>query len=90
MGEAIREVVSALETLDKPDTKPWSTEIKASDDFLDPVLKKYFAKLNLPILLRKSNYHELAKLMQPEDISHEVREKLDAIVAVAQKALPRD
>ncbi len=88
MGEAIREVVSALETLDKPDMKPWSTEIKASDDFLDPVLKKYFAKLNLPVLLRKSNYHEFARLMQPEDVSDEVCEKLDAIVAVSKKAHP--
>ncbi len=38
--------------------------------------------------MRKSNYHELAKLLSAEAISPEVREKLDAIVATMDKAKP--
>ncbi len=35
MEESIREVVQAPETLNKPDTIPWSVET-VFDDFLDP------------------------------------------------------
>lgn len=88
MQQTLHEVVHALETLDKPDMKPWSADIKASDDFLDVVFKKYFNALGLPLLMRKSNYHELAKLLAVEAIAPEVREKLDAIVATMDKAKP--
>ena len=87
MEESIAEVVQALETLDKPDTIPWSPDIKASDDFLDPVFRKYFGKLKLPILLRKTGYHQLAKLLPKEQVVPEIAEKLNAIVAVAEKAV---
>lgn len=86
MGESIQEVVQALRTLDKPDMKPWSEDIKASDDFLDPVFKKFFQKLGLPILLRKTDYHTLARLLPEDQIPVEINEKLDAIVTVAAKA----
>jgi len=33
------------------------------DDFLSPVFKNDFSKLSLPLLLRKTDYHLLAKLM---------------------------
>jgi ABC-type transport system involved in cytochrome c biogenesis ATPase subunit len=87
MREAIAEVSVALKTLGKPD--PWSPDIKASDDFLAPLFKKYFEKLVLPNLMPKTNYHVLAKLVPKEKIDPEVIEKLDAIVAVAAKAKPR-
>ena len=87
MEDSIQEVVQALETLDKPSMKPWSTDIKASDDFLDPVFKKYFQKLDLPLLLRKTDYHVLARLLSKEQVAIEIAEKLDAIVAVAEKAV---
>lgn len=86
MQEVIKEVSSALETLGKPD--PWSSEIKVTDEFLDPVLRKFFAKLQLPLELRKSEYHVLAALTPKDRIDPEVREKLDAIVEVAKKATP--
>ena len=87
MEQSIQEVTMALETLGKPN--PWSSDIKASDDFLDPVFRKYFEKLQLPLLLRKSDYHLLAKLLPANRIDHEIIEKLEAIVAVAEQAHPR-
>jgi ABC-type taurine transport system ATPase subunit len=87
MREAIAEVTKALKTLNKPD--PWSFDIKASDEFLDPLFKKFFEKLKLPLQLRKSEYHILASLVPGDKLDHEIAEKLDAIVAVAQRAKPR-
>jgi ABC-type thiamine transport system ATPase subunit len=87
MQEAIAEVTEALRTLDKPD--PWSPDIKASDEFFDPLFKKFFEKLALPLQMRKSEYHILASLMPKEKLDHEVKEKLDAIVKVVGQAKPR-
>jgi len=87
MHEAINEVSAALRTLDKP--APWSADIKASDDFLDPLFGKYFERLGLPNLMRKSDYYVLARLVPETLIDSEVSQKLDAIVAVAQSARPR-
>lgn len=87
MAEAIDEVSQALETLGRPG--PWSPTIKASDDFLDPVFERYFRKLGLPNLMRKSDYHLLASLTPRAMIEAEVVEKLDAIAGVVAKARPR-
>jgi len=88
MQEAIKEVSAALETLGKG--APWSHDIKASDEFLDPLFKKYFQKLGLPLKLRKSDYHLLAGFVPAEKIDAEITEKLDAIVKTAKKAKPRE
>jgi len=87
MRECMAQVANALDILHKPG--PWSDDIKASDDFLDPLFERYFAKLDLPNLLRKTDYHVLARLVPRDLIPPEVTEKLDAIVAVAQRARPR-
>lgn len=87
MKESIAEVASALKTLKKLDL--WSPDIKATDEFLDPLFDKYFEKLGLPNLLKKSDYHILARLVPKDKIALEVIEKLDAIVEVAKKAKPR-
>jgi len=87
MVEAIREVTQALQTLNRPD--PWSSDTKASDEFLNPLFKKFFEKLNLPLQLRKAEYHVLASLTPKEKLDPEIKEKLDAIVAVAERAEPR-
>src|SRR4030067_2139262 len=86
MKESIAEVVSALKTLKK--LNPWSADIKATDEFLDPLFDKYFEKLGLPNLIKKSDYHILARLVPKDKIDSEIIEKLDAIVAVAKKANP--
>jgi hypothetical protein len=88
MRESIAELATALKTLRKPD--PWSPEIKATDDFLDPLFEKFFEKLGLPNLLRKTDYHVLARFVPKDNIDPEVIEKLDAIVAVSKIAKPRE
>ena len=87
MVEAIAEVAQALKTLNKPD--PWSAGVKASDEFLDPLFRKFFEKLKLPLQLRKAEYHVLASLAPSEKLDPEISEKLDAIVAIAGRAKPR-
>jgi len=87
MDECIEELESALSTMNKP--SPWSSEIKASDDFLDPLFANFFKKLELPNLLRKSGYYQLAALVRPEDIDPEVREVLDGIWQIFQAAQTR-
>lgn len=87
MRISIKEVSEALETLNKP--KAWSAEIKATDDFLDPLFRKYFEKLGMPNLLRKTDYHTLTQFITPAEIDSEVTEKLDAILDMAKRARPR-
>ena len=84
MREAIREVQSALETLNKG--TPWSPDIKASDDFLGPLFHKYFQKLGLPNLMAKKNFYELAAHVPAAEIDPEISDKLDVIAQVAQCA----
>jgi hypothetical protein len=86
MRECISEVTAALATLGRP--SPWSDDIKASDDFLNPVFERFFKKLDLPNLLRKTDYHVLAGLVPKDKLAPEVTAKLDAILAVARKARP--
>lgn len=88
MRSCIAKVSEANKTLDKP--SPWSPDIKASDEFLDPLFKKYFEMLEIPNIMRKSNYHELAKFVPKERIDPEIIEKLDLILQVARKAKPMD
>ena len=87
MREAIAEVAAALRTFGRPD--PWSIDIKATDEFLDPVFRIFFAKLALPLGLRKSDYHLLARLAAADKLDPEIKAKLDLIAAVARKAKPR-
>jgi ABC-type taurine transport system ATPase subunit len=73
--------------LRNPADRWWQT-VKASDDFLDPVFESFFAALELPNLMRKSDYHRLADLVPEELIDPEVSLVLDQVVAVASSARP--
>ena len=86
MRESISEVTKLLQ-IDEKD--PWSPDVKASEEVLDRVFRLFFKKLDLPLQLRKSDYHILARLVQKKELDSEIKEKLDAIVAVAKKAKPR-
>lgn len=86
MRESIVQVKAALSTFGKPD--PWSMEIKATDDVLDPIFRIFFQRMNLPLSFRKSDYHRLAALVAKNDIDNEVTEKLDLIVKTAKLARP--
>ena len=84
MHETIDEMTTALETLGKG--SPWDKDIKVSDEFLIPLFRKFFKKLNLYNVMDKKNFHELARFVPKELIDAEVIEKLDAIVAVAKRS----
>ena len=86
MRESIDEIELALRTLRRG--SPWDADVKASDEFLDPLFRSYFAKLDLPNLMAKKNFHELADYVPDSDIEPEIREKLDAIAGVAGQAEP--
>ena len=86
MREAITEIEGALERLDKG--SPWGSDIKASDEFLTPLFKAYFDKLELPNLMAKKQFYELASHVPEEKIDPEISEKLDTIVRVAESAKP--
>jgi hypothetical protein len=87
MERAIDEIQAALASLGKSD--PWSADIKASDEFLDPLFKKFYAALGLPNLMTKTDYHTLAPYVAEGDVDPEVREKRDAILDVSRRAGPR-
>lgn len=88
MEESIRDVSTALQTLGRP--LPFGSDIKASDEFLDPVFRQFFEKLGLPpATMRKTDYHTLAPYLSLDAIPEEVVEKLDAIAALADRARPR-
>ncbi len=87
MAEIIRDYVPPIALRDL--AHAWWRDTKASDDFLDHLFSAYFEKLGLPNLMLKRSYHDLANDVPIEQIDPEVIEKLDAIVAVAQRAQPR-
>ena len=66
----------------------WWQTVQTSDDFLDPVFESFFAALELPNLMRKSDYHRLADLVPQQLIDPEVSLGLDQVVAVASSARP--
>ena len=86
MRDAIAEVESALKALGKP--SPWSDNIKASEEFLDPVFASYFKRLDLPNLMARKSFYELAEYVPETEIDPEIHEKLDAIADVAEIATP--
>ena len=86
MRQAIEGVTQALAVLGKP--SPWGPDLKASDDFLEPLFRDYFDRIELPNLMAKKNYYELVEHLSEGEIDPEIGEKLDAIVAVAELAEP--
>jgi len=87
MTRAMDEVESALAVLEKP--SPWGADIKASDEFLDPVFRKFYTSLDLAPLIRKTDFHILVPCVPHSAIDPEVTEKLDLIAEVAERARPR-
>jgi len=87
MQESIDEIEAALANLGRP--SPWGPDIKASDEFLDPLFKKFYDKLGLPNLMRKTDFHTLARFVGAQEIAPEVTETLSLIAAAAAAAKPR-
>jgi hypothetical protein len=83
MEKAIQEIEQALQTLDKD---AWGAEVKASDEVLAPLFKKFYQALGLPNEMSKTNFHLLADFVPPEAIDEDIRRALDAIYEVASQA----
>ncbi|MCE7948687.1 MAG: AAA family ATPase [Chloroflexi bacterium CFX4] len=88
MRDQIDRFVQAFATQRKP--SPWSPDLKATDEFLDPLFENYYEGLGLANQMRKANYHILANYVPAEEIDPEITEKLDAILETAQKAKPAE
>ena len=86
MEKRITEIENALAVLRQE--SPWSPEIKVTDDFLDPLFKTFFEKLEMTNLMRKTNYHSLVQHVPVEQIDPEVVQVLDSILEVADRAVP--
>ncbi len=88
MQESIEEVSKALKTLRNIDD-PWSSDVKATDDFLNPLFHNYFERLGLPNLMSKTHYHTLVRFVPVEKTDPDITAKLDAIAEVESRAKPR-
>jgi predicted ATPase len=86
MEQSIGELEQALETLGKG--SPWTDDFKVSDEFIEPLFKKYSGKMNLPLTLRKRDFYLLVKYIPENLFDPEISEKLDRILEVAVKAKP--
>ena len=56
---------------------------------MNPLFDRFFQKLGLPNLLRKTDTYVLAGLVPADQIDREVTSKLDGIVAIAANAKPK-
>lgn len=79
-------ITDALTITNKPD--PWGSDIKVTDDFLDPLFKHYYEQLGIPQQTFKRDYHGLADAIPVEEIAPEVRAVLDALFETASHATP--
>ncbi len=86
MNAAIADLVPPVALRDKSD--PWWVNVKASDEFLDRVFERFYSALRLPNLMRKTDYHVLAQLVDKGEISGEIVTVLDTIVEVDNKSKP--
>ena len=84
MRESITEVSQAMKTLDKG--SPWDVDVKASDDFLMHLFESYFRKIEIPNLMMKKNFYELAVCVPEDEIDPEISEKLEVIALAAESA----
>lgn len=86
LESSLTEIIHALSITNKPD--PWGSDIKVTDDFLDPLFKLYYERLGIPQQTFKRDYHGLADAIPVGEIAPEVSTMLDGLFAVAQLATP--
>ena len=84
MRDAIAEVEAALTA--NGTALPWSADLRASDQVLEPIRAAFFRKLDLPAANR--SVHELVEHVPEDEIAPEIGRKLDAIARVAAAASP--
>jgi hypothetical protein len=69
--------------LNDPTHSFWKAN-KVSDDYLPAVFGSFFKQLGLPNSMNKSDYSQLARLLEPEEIDAELVGVLDAIATTAK------
>jgi energy-coupling factor transporter ATP-binding protein EcfA2 len=67
-------------------TDSWWLDVKASDEFLDRVFRRFYEKKKQLGLLDKSGYYRLAEFVPLEFISDDIKEVLDGIYQIATQA----
>lgn len=88
LDTCIKELTDALKLTNKPD--PWGPDIKVTDDFLDPLFRRFYEQLGTPQKTFKRDYYGLAEVIPIELIDPEVNLVLDKITNVANSANPAD
>jgi AAA15 family ATPase/GTPase len=79
MEGVIKDVYPPLYLSNRKD--PWWSSEKMSE-WAERVFIEFFKRLNIPVTMRKGNFHELIALMKPEEVDGEVVEKLEEIYKV--------
>lgn len=85
MRTCIQELEDAMQVIGKPSV--WSPDIKATDDFLIPLFRRFADKMRTPALA-KTHFHQLVRFQKASDIPDEVIRILDEIAEVAASAIP--
>jgi AAA domain, putative AbiEii toxin, Type IV TA system/AAA ATPase domain len=87
---AMQDAISRIEAAQRELGKDiWSPDTKATDDVLDPIFRRYFELTKEPLRFRKADYHGLVRFVPDTEMDPEVAQKLDTILAIAQRAQPR-
>ena len=86
LESCVAELEGALELTDKHD--PWGPDIKVTDEFLDPLFKRFYERLGTPQRIFKRDYHGLADCIELNELPGEIGEVLDELVEVAKRARP--
>lgn len=92
MEAEIRATEEAMRRLEKPN--PFSSNVKVSDEFLAPLLRNFAKAIGVFPELRKADFYKLVDFIPDDELAAdtaagaEMREKLDAIYAVAERARP--
>jgi predicted ATPase len=86
LNACVNEIVNALRLTNKPD--PWGSDIKVTDEFLDPLFKLYYERLGIPQQTFKRDYHGLADVVPVAGLPSEVTSVLNDLLSVASKAVP--
>jgi hypothetical protein len=65
----------------KDRNEPWWQNEKLSD-WTENIFREFSKRTGQPIVMRKSNFHELVSLLKTDEVNPEITEKLDAIYNV--------
>lgn len=84
LDACVSDLTHALKLTNKPD--PWGSEIKVTDDFLDPLFRLFYERLGTPQATFKRDYHGLADAIPINQIDPEISRVLTAISDVANSA----